>query len=672
MCLARRRKKRHDKKRFSGGELDEMTRQNRDGEAQDSIGEDMTELNSQDEPLAPSDDDEQKNQAEQDFAEIAQPEPEQPAKLEPDENKIEEPAKTSNEPNSSDQMNSNLSERFWQYFYPVYQYCYFVGIQLMRFVRHKERRQAVYFQKFEDKALQLFQKSYRFLKRCLRTKYREILTPIRELREKYRAFLAELRCAKSKGTRAQVSVLCRMTGLIGCHLWRGFVFVFNWLAPVLGVFIFLIVIGMYQTQTLALKVEYNGENLGYILDESVFNEAETAMKARIINESYIKPRDIVPKFELSPVSDSQLVTVDELTNKLIRASGNKIEEATGLYIQNRFISAVQDGQGLLDFLNSMLDKYSEPDMDPTTKIQFVKKVEIKKGLYPVSSIQPLGQLKEKLSGEERGEKRYIVEEEDTPIRIAYKAGISLQKLKLMNPGVEENLLIGDSLLISQSVPYMGVKVTKLEQYEEEVEYKIQQETDPKRNIGYTVVKQEGRDGLNQITDEVVMIDGIETERRTVNMESIRKPVDKIIVVGGNKPLQFIPSTASGKVPPRTFGWQAAGGSITTGFLGYYGHTGADISFPGCYGTPVYSSLDGQVVTAGWRGNYGYCVIINHGGGVQTLYAHASKLYVSPGQQVSKGELLAAIGRTGNTTGPHVHFEVRINGTPVNPAPYLYG
>ena len=676
MCLAKRRKKRNHQNRFSGEKLGETARKENARETQDSAHDDMAELVLEEEPslLAEKDDLFGHTEVEQsELTELEHPEPTPPIQAEPiDSTEQKQDLKPDQPDDSGRKMADMLPNRFWVVFYAVFRYCYFVGIQLLRFARHRLRRGSVYFHKFENSIKHRREIHRRSIKWWFRKKYREICTPFWELREKYRAFRSELANAKRNGTEGQAAILCRMLGTALLHLWRGILFLLRWLAPVAGALVLIHVIQIYQNQTLALKIEYNGEDLGYILDEAVFNEAESAMKGRIINETYIKPKDIVPQFELSAVEPDQLLSVDELTNKLIRASGNKIEEATGLYIQNRFISAVRDGDGLLDFLNGMLEKYSEDGMDVTTTVQFVKKVEIKKGLYPVSSIQPLKELEEKLSGEERGEKRYIVEEEDTPIRIAYKAGITLQQLKNLNPGVEENLLIGDSLLISQSVPFMGVKVTKLDKHEEEVEYKIQQETDPKRNIGYTMVKQEGENGLEEVTDQVVLIDGIETSRTTVNTVTLKEAVDKIIVVGGNKPLQFIPSTQSGKIPSGTFGWPAAGGSITTGFLGYYGHTGSDITFSGCYGTPIYASLDGQVVTAGWRGLYGYCIIINHGGGIQTLYAHCSKLYVTPGQQVSKGELIGAIGRTGNASGPHLHFEIRINGTPVNAAPYLYG
>lgn len=124
------------------------------------------------------------------------------------------------------------------------------------------------------------------------------------------------------------------------------------------------------------------------------------------------------------------------------------------------------------------------------------------------------------------------------------------------------------------------------------------------------------------------------------------------------------------------GWPCAVTSITS----YYGyrihpifgtrrlHTGMDVGAD--QGTQIYAAANGTVVEAGWAGGYGKAIIINHGGSIATLYGHTSVLYVYPGQRVKRGQLIAGVGSTGNSTGPHLHFEVRVNGNPVDPLPYF--
>jgi murein DD-endopeptidase MepM/ murein hydrolase activator NlpD len=98
------------------------------------------------------------------------------------------------------------------------------------------------------------------------------------------------------------------------------------------------------------------------------------------------------------------------------------------------------------------------------------------------------------------------------------------------------------------------------------------------------------------------------------------------------------------------------------------HTGIDLDAPS--GTPVHATADGVVEKASWSRTYGKLVIINHGNGLETYYAHLSRFNVLPGQEVQRGEIVAVSGRTGHATGPHVHYEVRLSGTPVNPYRYL--
>ena len=136
----------------------------------------------------------------------------------------------------------------------------------------------------------------------------------------------------------------------------------------------------------------------------------------------------------------------------------------------------------------------------------------------------------------------------------------------------------------------------------------------------------------------------------------------------------IPSILHREIPT---GWPVAGGGrISSGFgsrLSPFNkeksyHYGVDIAGP--YGTPILAVADGIVTYSGWRNGYGWFIIINHINGYQTAYGHNSKLLVSIGQKVKRGDKIALIGNTGRTTGIHCHFEVRINGEHKNPMPYL--
>jgi murein DD-endopeptidase MepM/ murein hydrolase activator NlpD len=113
------------------------------------------------------------------------------------------------------------------------------------------------------------------------------------------------------------------------------------------------------------------------------------------------------------------------------------------------------------------------------------------------------------------------------------------------------------------------------------------------------------------------------------------------------------------------------GPITSGFGMRWGrmHSGIDIGGP--IGMPIHAAKSGTVITSSWMGGYGNAVVISHGGGFSTLYGHQSRIAVHDGQTVSQGETIGYVGSTGNSTGPHLHFETRVNGTPQNPRNFLH-
>lgn len=168
---------------------------------------------------------------------------------------------------------------------------------------------------------------------------------------------------------------------------------------------------------------------------------------------------------------------------------------------------------------------------------------------------------------------------------------------------------------------------------------------------------------------------LKSDRRSLELAEDRLEQDSrqitalILAKNQSSPgIMLVPGTGKMMYPvigPVTseFGWR------THPILGYEKfHSGIDFGVD--YGTLIYAADSGTVIFSGWYGGYGNAVIIDHGNGVSTLYAHSSELYVSDGQSVQKGQPIATVGSTGFSTGPHLHFEVRASGEPTDPAAFL--
>ncbi|MGB0613094.1 MAG: M23 family metallopeptidase, partial [Miltoncostaeaceae bacterium] len=157
---------------------------------------------------------------------------------------------------------------------------------------------------------------------------------------------------------------------------------------------------------------------------------------------------------------------------------------------------------------------------------------------------------------------------------------------------------------------------------------------------------------------------IEDDTRELREQSfaLARRIAEIQGVPYAEPADTTPSAAG-------FTWPTSG-QITSGFGPRWGrmHQGLDIAAP--TGRPITAAKSGTVIVAGWSGGYGQLVVIDHGGGLATAYAHQSRIAVKTGDPVTQGGLVGFVGSTGHSTGPHLHFEVRVNGAARDPLPYL--
>ena len=175
-------------------------------------------------------------------------------------------------------------------------------------------------------------------------------------------------------------------------------------------------------------------------------------------------------------------------------------------------------------------------------------------------------------------------------------------------------------------------------------------------------------------DEIVELNGLSSPDYVRVGQRLKVPAREMASIAPRRVAQSLADSAvsvasSAAALAQGFIWPARGRLTSRfGWRRWRHHDGIDIAAP--YGTPVTAARDGVVAFAGWYQAYGKALIIDHGNGLQTLYGHNSRLLVRSGQRVTKGQLIAKVGSPGRSTGPHLHFEVRINGRPVNPIKYL--
>ncbi len=202
------------------------------------------------------------------------------------------------------------------------------------------------------------------------------------------------------------------------------------------------------------------------------------------------------------------------------------------------------------------------------------------------------------------------------------------------------------------------------------EYVIKYETvtkkDSTKNAGTETVLTAGVNGSGKHVTKTTYVNGKISGDPIVDDQIISKPTDKVVLVG-TKNVYY--TSAPQNASSYGFGWPlATRGRISSYWGDGRGHKGVDICVP--IGTSVLAVKSGVVVESRYTSDYGYHITIDHGNGIKTRYAHNSKLLVSVGDRVEKGQLIAQSGNTGYSTGPHLHFEVHINGTRVNPANFI--
>lgn len=296
---------------------------------------------------------------------------------------------------------------------------------------------------------------------------------------------------------------------------------------------------------------------------------------------------------------------------------------------------------------------------------FAQEVEIVEAYLPENRLTPLQDAIEQVVKEQETASIYKVVSGDTLSEIAIKVNIPMDKLIEMNDSLEDErttLQIDQELLIT--VPEPELSVTRVEQnyYEEIYDAEVQIIEVDEWYTNQTEVLQQPSAGFRKVVADVSFVNDKEVSREILKEEIVMEAVPKIMKRGTKTPPTYVKPINGGRLSSG-FGKRNAPKKGASTY-----HKGVDWATP--TGTAVYASCGGTVAKAGWGSGYGYVVYINHEDGRQTRYAHLSKVLVSAGDTVRQGDKIALSGNTGVSTGSHLHFEILINGSQVNPLKYL--
>lgn len=377
-------------------------------------------------------------------------------------------------------------------------------------------------------------------------------------------------------------------------------------------------------------------------------------------EQALSPYDTEERYEV------RLELDDEREVNVLEAVVSSKEESEGEDEPLRAAAGIEtDLAEIFASVEPVMEKRFEDYDAGLVDIDYAEKIEVVEAYLLEDELNTVEEAVNLVTKEQETQVVYKVVSGDTLSQICLTNNIPMDELIAINDSLEDEntvIRVDQELLITVPEPDLSIIWKEEQVYTEDYEAEVQYI--PNDNW-YTTQKetlQEPSAGRRKVAAIVEYKNGQEVSREILKEEVYAEAVPKIVERGTKIPPTYVKPISGGRLSSG-FGARSA---PTKGASTY--HKGVDWAVP--IGTTVVASNAGTVSYAGWASGYGYAVYINHADGRQTRYGHLSKVLVKVGQSVSQGERIALSGNTGRSTGPHLHFEIRINGTAVNPLKYL--
>lgn len=432
----------------------------------------------------------------------------------------------------------------------------------------------------------------------------------------------------------------------------------NNIMPLTALVLLVATVSYLNSLQFGLAITYNDQTIGMVENAGVIEEASSIIDSRIINKSLDTLED-QPKYTVAVVSNaSQLQNSTQLSRSILANDSSLTDNVCGVFADGDFIGAVateEDAQAVLDEILSEQKKAESIDNGKIDSVEFNSSVNLETGLYSKDSVVDKAELKNRLLNNIDLSYKTIVSEERN-VKLKYKTEYVVDQTKSDNyEQVTTKGEIGEGVAVNLVTYIDGVKIS-----EENVSVKA-----TKKPVNQIIT-------ISPDNENAIKAKAADTEKKTSTDTNTVKDTDTTADAQTSEQ-----TTESVQVKNSQFTWPAPTCGYITNYFGYQGeklHKGIDISGGAAEGQPIAAAAAGYVSTVVFdygTENYGCYLIIDHGNGYQTLYAQCSDIYVVPGSYVEQGEIIGAIGSTGDSTGAHLHFEIIEYGEYVDPTNYLY-
>lgn len=417
----------------------------------------------------------------------------------------------------------------------------------------------------------------------------------------------------------------------------------------------------YQASLKAYEVYLEGSLIGIVREQEEFEEAKKALQQEM-KRTYDLEAYIPEEQEWVEVkARNARLSSKEVLMSGIRAQLGQQVQAVELRVEGEPLVILRTKEDAKALLASIQEPFLKEEVE-YSEVSFLEEVEILEIPAQIAEIRPLEDAVQFVRTGTDEEKIYTVEPGDSSWVIAERNDMTVEDIAEANPEIEvERLSIGQELNLVVPKPYLTVQSRYYVEQTEEIPFETENVETESMYQGDQRITVQGEEGKRDIKAYLIEENGVVAEREIIEEKVHSEPVTRVVAVG-TKERPATMATGTFINPTR--------GRLTSpfGMRGGRRHTGIDIA--NSTGTPITAADAGRVSFAGNRGAYGRLVIIDHENGYQTYYAHMNRISVSSGERVHKDQQIGSVGSTGRSTGPHLHFEVRKNGTPVNPRNYV--